>query len=403
MIKTYILTGKFLLLFLLTFCLVQCNEGEGITGSGGEIEIRDSLPTGTFQSEVSDITITPEESSLTVTWKAPANTSDLSHYLIEWQGSKTDATLYSAPTRATTYKITRLYNENYKVGIKTVSKNLLQSKVVYASGAHSPVKDYQAPEKVSQLTVSPVATSAAFAWINPEDQDFEYTIVRMKQQSATEWTINDTLSAIESEWNIAGLDQKTTYDYSIQTFDYIGNGSVTETGNFKTKTEVKLKKVDDSGQSLWNIADFSSEETGGDNGYAANAIDGNDNTFWHSVWYSGHFGDGSKTGTLPQYIVIDLQQTVIPSVVSLYRRNGSSGGPTSAKVESTLEDPTSKNTEWNNLGTYVLNGGTDNGPLPCNIKILKEARYLKITILSANNNVYAMIREIDVNALVDEE
>lgn len=100
---------------------------------------------------------------------------------------------------------------------------------------------------------------------------------------------------------------------------------------------------------------------------------------------------------------MDLKQTVIPSVVSLYRRDGNSGGPTSVKIESTTETPTSKNIQWNDLGTYALDGGNNNGALSCYIKILKEARYIKITILAANNKVYAMIREININALVDEE
>ena len=90
-------------------------------------------------------------------------------------------------------------------------------------------------------------------------------------------------------------------------------------------------------------------------------------------------------------------------MVSLYRRDGRTSGPTSARIESTLENPTSPNTVWNNLGTYALDGGNNNGALPCNISILKEARYIKITILAANGSTYAMIREIDVKALVDEE
>ena len=39
----------------------------------------------------------------------------------------------------------------------------------------------------------------------------------------------------------------------------------------------------------------------------------------------------------------------------------------------------------------------------CQIPQIKEARYIKITILAANNKVYAMIREVDANTLVDEE
>lgn len=116
--------------------------------------------------------------------------------------------------------------------------------------------------------------------------------------------------------------------------------------------EVQLDKLDANGNPLWSIVDFSSQETRGDDGYARNAIDGQDNTFWHSVWYGGDFSDGTSTGNLPQYIVVDLKQEVIPSVVMLYRRDGATRGPTSVKVESTLEEALSKNTEWNDLGTH---------------------------------------------------
>lgn len=403
MYRTSILTGKIFLLSIASLCFIQCNEGEGVAGSGGEIVINDSLPGGSYDFAVSSISVSPGEHSLTVSWEAPSDVSNLAYYLVEWQGNNADPTLYSAPCHSTTFTITRLYNDAYTIGIRGISKNLQKSAVAYADNTYRPVEDLQGPEQVGGLLVSSAAVSTLLSWVNPEDEDFEYTIIRLKAEGESDWSLTDTLSALETEWNVAGLSEKTTYDYRIQSFDYIGNGSEPVTGSFKTKTEVQLPKVDESGNRLWDIADFSSEETGGDAGSAINAIDGNDGTFWHSVWYSGNYGPGTSTGTLPQYLVVDLNQTVIPSVVSLYRRDGRTSGPTSARIESTLENPTSPNTVWNNLGTYALDGGNNNGALPCNISILKEARYIKITILAANGSTYAMIREIDVKALVDEE
>ena len=403
MYKASILIGKIFLLLVTSFCFIQCNEGEGAAGSGGEIVINDSLPGGSYDFAVSDISVSPGEHSLTVSWEAPSDISDLAYYLVEWQGNNADPTLYSAPTKSTSYTITRLYNDAYTIGVRGVSKKMQKSAVGYAASTHRPVEDLEGPEQASDLLISSAAVSALLSWSNPEDDDFEYTTIRLKPEGETEWTVSDTLSALETEWNVAGLSEKTTYEYAIQSFDYIGNGSEAITGSFKTKTEVQLRKTDDEGNPLWGIADFSSEETGGDAGSAINAIDSDDATYWHSVWYSGNYGPGTSTGTLPQYIVVDLRQTVIPSVVSLYRRDGRTTGPTSVRIESTLEAPTSLNINWNNLGTFALDGGNNNGALPCNISILEEARYIKITILAANGSTYAMIREIDVKALVDEE
>lgn len=394
---------KALLILLISVGMVRCNENEEIAGSGGEIEIRDSLPVGKYEVAVSDIQVTSGERTLNVSWDAPGNTSQLAYYQVEWQGRNTDTTLYTAPTTATSYRITHLYNDEYSIRITAVATTMQKSDPVAAEGFFSPLEDTQAPENVSDFQVTPVATSAAFNWVNPTDEDFDRILVKVRRTDTVGWFLVDTLSAIESTLSVVGLQERSEYEYNIQTLDYIGNISEAIEGTFKTKMEVQLEKLDADGNPLWSIVDFSSQETRGDDGYARNAIDGKDNTFWHSVWYGGDFSDGTTSGNLPQYIVVDLKQDVIPSVVMLYRRDGASTGPTSVKVESTLEEPLSKNTEWNDLGTHTLNGGTDNGALPCNISVLKTARYIKITVLSAASGNYAIVREINVKALVDEE
>ena len=394
---------KALLILLISVGMVRCNENEEIAGSGGEIEIRDSLPVGKYEVAVSDIQVTSGERTLNVSWDAPGNTSQLAYYQVEWQGRNTDTTLYTAPTTATSYQITHLYNDEYSIRITAVATTMQKSDPVAAEGFFRPLEDTQAPENVSDFQVTPVATSAAFNWVNPTDEDFDRILVKVRRTDTVGWFLVDTLSAIESTLSVVGLQERSEYEYNIQTLDYIGNISEAIEGTFKTKMEVQLEKLDADGNPLWSIVDFSSQETRGDDGYARNAIDGKDNTFWHSVWYGGDFSDGTTSGNLPQYIVVDLKQDVIPSVVMLYRRDGASTGPTSVKVESTLEEPLSKNTEWNDLGTHTLNGGTDNGALLCNISVLKTARYIKITVLSAASGNYAIVREINVKALVDEE
>lgn len=399
----YINTCKIALILLISVGMVRCNENENMAGSGGEIEIVDSLPVGKYEVAVSNIEVTSGERLLNVSWDAPDNTSRLAYYRVEWRGRNSDTTLYTAPVTETSYRITHLYNDEYSIRISAVATNMQKSDPVAAEGFFSPMEDTEAPENVSNLQVTPVATSAAFSWENPSDEDFDRIIVKVRRTDSVGWFLTDTLSAVESSLSVVGLDSRTEYGYNIQTLDYIGNISEVIDGTFRTLMEVQLEKLDADGNPLWSIIDFSSQETRGDDGVAANAIDGKDNTFWHSVWNGGDFGDGTTSGNLPQYIVVDLKQEVIPSVVMLYRRDGASTGPTSVKIESTLEAPLSRDTEWADLGTHTLNGGTDNGALPCNISMLRQARYIRITVLAAASGSYAIVREINVRALVNEE
>lgn len=394
---------KIALILLISVGMVRCNENENIAGSGGEIEIVDSLPVGKYEVAVSNIEVTSGERLLNVSWDAPSNTSRLAYYQVEWRGRYSDTTLYTAPVTETSYQITRLYNDEYSIQVSAVATNMQKSDPVAVEGFFSPLEDTEAPENISSLQVTPVATSAALTWENPSDEDFDRIIVKVRRTDSVGWFLTDTLSAVESSLSIVGLESRTEYGYMIQTLDYIGNISEAIEGTFRTLMEVQLEKLDADGNPLWSIVDFSSQETRGDDGVAANAIDGKDNTFWHSVWNGGDFGDGTTSGDLPQYIVVDLKQEVIPSVVMLYRRDGAGTGPTSVKIESTLEAPLSRDTEWTDLGTHTLNGGTDNGALPCNISVLQRARYIRITVLAAASGTYAIVREINVRALVNEE
>lgn len=394
---------KIALILLISVGMVRCNENENIAGSGGEIEIVDSLPVGKYEVAVSNIEVTSGERLLNVSWDAPSNTSRLAYYQVEWRGRYSDTTLYTAPVTETSYQITHLYNDEYSIQVSAVATNMQKSDPVAVEGFFSPLEDTEAPENISSLQVTPVATSAALTWENPSDEDFDRIIVKVRRTDSVGWFLTDTLSAVESSLSIVGLESRTEYGYMIQTLDYIGNISEAIEGTFRTLMEVQLEKLDADGNPLWSIVDFSSQETRGDDGVAANAIDGKDNTFWHSVWNGGDFGDGTTSGDLPQYIVVDLKQEVIPSVVMLYRRDGAGTGPTSVKIESTLEAPLSRDTEWTDLGTHTLNGGTDNGALPCNISVLQRARYIRITVLAAASGTYAIVREINVRALVNEE
>lgn len=166
-------------------------------------------------------------------------------------------------------------------------------------------------------------------------------------------------------------------------FFYIGNKNSTSV-QFKTLSEILLDN------SQWSIADCSTEETSGEGatGRAKDAIDNNDATFWHSQWT----GAGSK---LPQWIVIDMKQEVIPTTLISFKRNNNSNGPTSVKIKGSLD-----RNEWFDFGTFTLTATNNDGQF-CNLKNSKKSRYIKYTVLSSPNN-YAMVRGIKIRALVSE-
>lgn len=377
------LTGIFLFLFIIILVMCRCNEKDD-----------EPQPETIYVVTVSDISITPGEHSMQVSWKAPENSSRLSYYL-EWQGKNIDTSLYTATTPNTNYTIHRLYNDDYTVKVVAISKELCYSLPVEITGR--PEEDRMAPEIIEEFIVSPSVSTVYISYTKPTAEDFEYVIAKVKKEGEENWFAIDTIQKTDSITFIEGLDLLSKYSYSIQAFDYNGNASGNVTGSFTTREDHMLDKLNSNGKPIWKIDDFSSQETKGDNGYASNAIDGNNKTFWHSVWNGGDFNDKVSTGTLPQYIVINLQEEVEPSAVILYRRDGNAAGPTLVRIESTLYGD-----KWNDLGTYELDG-QNNGALVCNLRVIYQAQYIKITILKVASGNYATLREIEVKALVPLE
>ena len=398
MMKIMNTIGKMLLLLFSTFCFLQCsNESEEGSGSGGEIIITDSLPAGTFEQKVSNVTATTALRSLTISWDAPEDISDVSYYLVEWKGNAADATLYTKPSKGTSLKVENLYNDVYTIGVRAVSNDMLKSDVVNAATTYAPIPDHDAPELISGLNVSAVVGSASLVWTNPTDDDFEYTIVRYKSVDSTDWVYVDTLSSIATGWNIYGLTELTHYDYAIETSDYIGNKSEKVEGVFNTKTEKPLEKFDGNGDPLWNIFYWSSRTQ---DAHAEEILDKDLNTKWHSAWTAGNeFGEGFTSTSLPQHFILDLEKEVTPAAVILYPWD--SRGPTLVRIEATLEMP-KNNTKWIDLGESVLDGSKAKLPQTCSLNKAVEARYLKVTILKANNVQSAIIGSVEINVLVDQ-
>ncbi|WP_200975992.1 DUF3472 domain-containing protein [Echinicola sp. 20G] len=123
----------------------------------------------------------------------------------------------------------------------------------------------------------------------------------------------------------------------------------------------------------WSVIDFSSEETSGegaDNGRAADAIDENPATFWHSQWAGGNPG-------YPHYITLDLGASREAKGLVIQNRSKQNGRPKTIEVEVSADNST-----WTSLETLSipLDGGAVNFNAPATFQ------YIKLTITEGHHD-----------------
>lgn len=373
-----------ILLLMVFITFTNCNTDVTDYIAGGEIDITETLPEGgSYDINTANLKIASGERSITVSWDAVSD-ADLSYYILEWTGQgDADATIYtqSVSKELKSYTLKNLYNESYKITVKCASKDHLVSSGVSITA--SPEFDITAPAAVGKVVAFPLAISASLNWENPKDEDLYKIVITVANKDGSTPVVVE-LPAYTTSYQAINLAEMSEYDVTIDTYDYIGNKSSTSV-DFKTLRETLLLNKN------WTLADFSQEETSGEGatGRAKDAFDDNDATYWHSPWS----GAGS---ILPQFIVIDLNEEVIPTTLISFKRNNNNNGPTSVRIEGSLDQK-----EWSDFGTFPLARDNNEGQ-NCNLRDTKKVRYIKYTVLASPNN-YAMVRNIKIRALVDAD
>lgn len=381
------ITRNNLKLFLMLLAIVAysgCNTEDKADALGGDVDITETLPSGSFNAEVSNVTVTPGSQTLTVAWTPPVEKGELGYYQVSWIGNLADPALHTTIVANDNQSVvlSHLFNDTYTVTVQCVSNDLLFSTGVSATG--TPTADVTPPGQVTNLVIEPLATAATAIWTNPTDKDFERIKLNVYDVTNGVTILNTDLSTLVTQFQITGLADTTEYEVSMTTVDYIGNTSSAVAKDIKTLTEKFLDKT------KWKMLSYTSQEEGGEGatGRAADAIDSNDKTFWHSKWYSG-----PGTSGLPQYILFDLNQEVVPTLLVSYKRDGNPNGPTSVKIEGSLDQVT-----WYDFGTHALKANVNEGQ-NCYLTNPKKIRYVRYTVLAAGSN-NAMVREISIKALV---
>lgn len=143
--------------------------------------------------------------------------------------------------------------------------------------------------------------------------------------------------------------------------------------------------------SNWSVADFSTEENGGEgpnNGRVKHAIDGDINTFWHSQWS----GSGS---TAPHFFTIDMNTPInVSSFYFVQRQNN-----VLVRINRVHIETSENGNTWTDQGYFDLDVN-DLGVQTVALPSTQNFRYFKITVdeqSDLNGSQYAALAEVGVN------
>lgn len=142
----------------------------------------------------------------------------------------------------------------------------------------------------------------------------------------------------------------------------------------------------------WSIMNYSSQETGGEPGYATNAIDGDESTLWHTVYSSG---DGEQRKS-PHYITINFGKLETVSQVNLKTRKYG------FTVKVYLSETEEGLTNASSVASYTY---PSESATTYNISIYPSvsAQYMKLVFDTPTSSDFVDLREIGINGLYGTE
>lgn len=127
-------------------------------------------------------------------------------------------------------------------------------------------------------------------------------------------------------------------------------------------------------RSTWTISDFSTQEDNGgegDTGRAADILDDNLETYWHSCW-------SGCTATAPHYIVIDMGAEIEVEGIRFAQRQTLSRAVKDIEIQIS-----SDNTTWESMGDFALQNVATEQDI--DFGAAKTYRYLKVIIKASHD------------------
>ncbi|MBK7979296.1 MAG: discoidin domain-containing protein [Ignavibacteriae bacterium] len=191
-----------------------------------------------------------------------------------------------------------------RITIEDVIGNLVTKKMVVGNGDFAPT----VPQGLKVDNYE--STSFTISWDSVKSS--ETYIVQLQKNFI--WETVDSLAS--TSYTFSNLEGRTRYrtrvcsknSFGLSAFsDYVFAITTVNNENIITKEN-------------WSIIYFDSEETSGEDGAAANAIDGDENTFWHTEW-------SGSTPAQPHEIQIDLGNSYnLKGMKYLPRQDGGTNG-----------------------------------------------------------------------------
>ncbi len=233
---------------------------------------------------------------------------------------------------------------------------------------------------VSGTFSSSVPVTDVTYYHRPTNDDGGYTAVT--------WVSKPAGNSFSISMPVAEFQQKgnQAYEFSIILNQDDGNNSSFKYSyTFQNNIPIiAFSDKNDYAKTSWSVAAFSSQETSGEgtDGRAAQIIDNNTSTYWHSRWTS-------SATSYPHYITVNMGAALPAKGFSFYQRDGQ------RKIKNIEILVSNNNNSWTNLGSYVLANsvGRQNIDLPQS----RTFRYFKVKMNSGwDGSQYAALAEVAV-------
>ncbi|MEW2490639.1 alkaline phosphatase family protein [Streptomyces sp. NPDC048411] len=217
------------------------------------------------------------------------------------------------------------------------------------------------------LSDASVSLTVPNGWTAEATSPTTFTRVKPDQSVKTTWAVTAPTDAKPSAYT---LSAQATYK----------NANSTDKGTGTTFHPAIVP------QSQMRVVEVDSEETIGEDGRAANVLDGNPDTFWHTRWYGG-------TDPLPHHIVLDLGEEVEATGLRYLPRQNSANGRIAGYEVWVSTDRTA----WTKAATGTFANTTAEQTVTLNGT---PARYLKLVATSSHAGPFTTAAELNVTRAV---